>query len=95
MILCFMHGILDKYFLVVVPGKSMMFSALLMISCPLCVHAGSQCVLERSAAALVGAGLVHRHLLTYCPSGSVIQQPGCSAVCGAVGSDPPANSRSF
>lgn len=69
------------------------FHAIIMLC--VCVCAGCQCVLEWSAAALAGAGLVHGRLVTYHPSGFVGQLPGCSALCVALGSPPPAHSGSF
>lgn len=68
-----------------------------MLMCPylcVCVCAGCECVLEWPAAALAGPGLVHGHLLTHHPAGPVLQQPGRSALRGALGSHPPADSGS-
>lgn len=62
-----------------------------VLNARVCVRVGCWCVLERSAAALLGAGLVLGRLLADHPPGPVVQQSGYSALRGPLGSDPPSD----
>lgn len=64
----------------------------LLTSSVVCGSAGCHCLLGGFAAALVGAGLVSRRLVSDRPPGLVLQQTRRSALGGSMGSDPPPDS---